>query len=415
MVRRYMLDHPFDCLLGAAAGIAGPLVCQATQWLPTPSIVLQEPFQHQAWRSEYDDEDEEDFDFSELEALEESLDESDEEPEDIPAWSYVPIDPCQPVIAAIRLALGERIDVAFIDRDSDHVPSSELILPDPYALKTVSLEKFATAVLPHLPKPTDEATESSLRYMGHRLRQLEDRYRNIVMICSLPHWPWLRESYLRPVGPLPSHESVTDPRVLGVDPKSLVFLFGELPYITALYEQARAELEDDEHLSIDGVKRLLMSARVRYQNDLGRRGRRITPMLLSQCLQFIRNMTLMDRRMTPDLYTIATGCRGVVGDQFTIHVVETAAEYEVAEPLGLEQVRLGIDQGRLPNGEIVPLVNRLPGPPIQWRSLELNRRPDTIDSSEWRAQWNPMQQCSGLQRMCISKACERASWIAREP
>ena len=309
-------------------------------------------------------------------------------------WTYVPIDPCQAVIAAIRMALGERIPVEFIDRDCDEVPSSDIVLPDPYALKTVSLEKFATAVLPNLPKPTDEVTLQSIRFMGHRLRQLEERYRNIVMICSLPHWPWLRESYLRPEGPIPSHEEVNDPQVLGVDNKSLTFLFGELPFITALYEKARAELEDDENLTVDGVKRLLLAARTRYQQDLGKRGRKITPQLLSQCLQYIRNMTLMDRRMTPNLFTIATASRGVVGDQFTIHVVEAAAEYDVAEPLGLERIRMGIDQGRLPNQEIVPLASRLPGSPVAWRSLELNRRPDQGDSKQWKSQWNPMQQCS---------------------
>ena len=36
-------------------------------------------------------------------------------------------------------------------------------------------------------------------------------------------------------------------------------MLGELPFITGLYERARAELEDDENLSIDGVKELLLA------------------------------------------------------------------------------------------------------------------------------------------------------------
>ena len=51
------------------------------------------------------------------------------------------------------------------------------------------------------------------------------------------------------------------------DQRTLLFLLGELPFITGLYERARAELEDDENLSIDGVKELLLTAREDYRRS----------------------------------------------------------------------------------------------------------------------------------------------------
>ena len=55
--------------------------------------------------------------------------------------------------------------------------------------------------------------------------------------------------------------------IQSVHPKTLLFVLGELPFITGLYERAREQLDDDENLSIDGVKELLLVARERYRAD----------------------------------------------------------------------------------------------------------------------------------------------------
>src|SRR5947207_12621319 len=69
-------------------------------------------------------------------------------------FSYVPIDPCQGVIAALRLALGEHLPRAFIDRETDPFEPNTGNFPDPYALKKVSPAGFGAAVLPAIPRPT---------------------------------------------------------------------------------------------------------------------------------------------------------------------------------------------------------------------------------------------------------------------
>src|SRR5690348_10007881 len=63
-------------------------------------------------------------------------------------FSYVPIDPCQGVIAALRTALGERLPRAFIDMETPHFEPNLGVFPDPYALKRISPEGYAAAVLP---------------------------------------------------------------------------------------------------------------------------------------------------------------------------------------------------------------------------------------------------------------------------
>lgn len=180
----------------------------------------------------------------------------------------------------------------------------------------------------------------------------------------------------------------------GVHSNTLAFLFGELPFITGLYEQARVRLDDDENLSIDGVKQLLTSARRSYLQDLGKRARRITPLLLRQCLKYIRNLSLVESRMTPDLYTVGVAAQQILGDQYAIHVIDTAKHYPFESDLGWSMISMGIDQLRLPDGETVSATSRLPGQPVYWRSLKLNRKPDRQQREKWKTQWNPYSQCS---------------------
>ena len=400
-VRRWLLEHQCDCLAVALPDSFRPAVLDGVEQLPSPSIVLQQPSAsyEQHWTPESDSED----------------DEEDPKLEGQEAWSYVPIDPCQPMIMALRVALGEHWPIKFCDLETNYYQPWATVMPDPFALRNVPLEKFAAALLPSMTRPIQEQIVQRLEHMAWRLKQLEDRYESIVFVCSILEWPWLHEIYQDRYGvtgeepvaselskdadeaELPLHDSVETPTRYAVSENSLIFLFGELPFITGLFERARAELEDDENLAIDGVKQLLMSARSSYRQDLGKRARKITPLLLTQCLKYIRNQSLIEHRMTPDLYTIAVSAQQILGDQYSIHLVDTARNYPFVEEFGLSEAVLGIDQVRLPEsegGDTVSVVSRLPGQPMSWRSLELKRKPVKQELDQWKQQWNPRSQCS---------------------
>ncbi|HBP88015.1 MAG TPA: hypothetical protein DD706_09995, partial [Nitrospiraceae bacterium] len=48
--------------------------------------------------------------------------------------SYVPIDPCQPVITGIRSAMSEGIPLAYVDREVQRYHPVSWVGPDPYTL-----------------------------------------------------------------------------------------------------------------------------------------------------------------------------------------------------------------------------------------------------------------------------------------
>ena len=381
-VRHWLLEHPPKCLAIPLPPSFFAPVMEGILELPNPSIVLQ-PFE-KTFRTEY-------------------RPETDPEEQENQRYSYVPIDPCQPVIAALRLAVEEHWRIEFIDEEcAEYIPFTAS-LPDPYALKHLSLEKFATACLPWLTPPGSREVIGRLEHQAARLLELKKKYNQVTMLTSLHEWPWLRDRIKTDQARKPrtetdlddNAESIEYPERYAVDPRTLIFLFGELPFITAFYEHQRKKLDDNTQLTIDGVKHLLLSARGSYLQDFGKRARRITPLLMSQCLKYMRNLTLMQKRLTPDLYTMVVASQQIMGDQFAIHLVNTAREYGYYDDISpLPVVKLGIEQARLPDGEIVNTISRLPGPPVMWRSLELRRSPEKLDQNKWAMQWNPYEQCS---------------------
>jgi hypothetical protein len=368
-----MLDEKFDCVAVPLPPSFQEHVERAIECLPEPCVVVQREVPK---------------------FVQPAVDDVQETDDESIRCSYVPIDPCQPVIMALRGAKGEHIARRFIDRETSHFLHQSTTCPDPYALKRVSLERFAAALLPTISRPTESQAKQRVVHMAHRLREFEGQFQSILCICSVVDWPWIREAYNDQVTADFEEEPVEETEVFQVNPRTLIFLLGELPFITGLYERARAELEDDENLSVDGVKELLVSARDRYRRELKGRARNISTLLLAQCLQYVRNLSLIERRLTPDLYSLVVSSKQIAGDQYALQVAETARDYPYKRHTSFPTLQMGIDRARLPDGDVVEMVNRLPGPPVMWRSCDLQRRPDRREVRKWQMRWNPFSQCS---------------------
>jgi hypothetical protein len=388
-VRERLIARRFDCLAVPLPPSVEDALEAAIERLPRISlVVLREPATSE----------------TSIDPVETSDPESEPHPE--AAVSFIPVDPCQPVIMGIRVALGEGIARAYIDRDVRAFEPTPLPAPDPYALKQVSCSAFAAAMVPALPSPERGSQQwDRINWMAFRLHELELSYESILCLCPLSDWPWLRQAYQQR-RPYLEPELASAPSVYPVSPSTLYFILGELPYITELYERRRAELRSDRHLSVDGIKELLLEARTRWlalrEGEAYARSIEnwVTPHLLQLYLQYVRNLALLDRRLTPDLYSLIQAAKQLAGDQFAITLLETAKSYVFQDPLESESdlssdpsVSVGIGQLELPDG-IVAEKNRLQGAPLQWRSLSLRPRPARIKSRRWALQWNPFRQCS---------------------
>jgi hypothetical protein len=376
-VREELLSRPYDCLAVPLPPSFQEEVEAAVEQLPAISVVVQ---------------------------VDAETGTSDDDSEHELGFSYVPIDPCQGVIAGLRTALGERIAREFIDLETPWFEPVTGSFPDPYALKRVNPERFAAALLAAVPPPVPGQNVERIAWMAARLHELEARYRSILLVCSILDWPWIRDAYQRRVKPPQSESFFTPIATYAVDPQTLIFALGELPYITGLYERGRRELLPDDNLSVDGVKEMVLDARERLKKKHPKIAQRITPQLLSVYFRYVRNLSLVDRRLTPDLYTLIVAAQQTAGDDFALALAETARTYPydsvgdfATERSGFEQpglARMGIDQAELPVWGMGPMVSRLPGQTLSWRTCELRPQPQKADQTRWRQRWDPFGMCS---------------------
>src|SRR3954447_20709745 len=103
-VRRRLLAGNFDCVAVPLPPSFQKQVEAALDWLPTPTLVVQPEMPR--FRTEW--------------SAEAALDDDSETDDaDRRVCSYVPLDPCQPVIAALRAAREERLPRAFIDLETN--------------------------------------------------------------------------------------------------------------------------------------------------------------------------------------------------------------------------------------------------------------------------------------------------------
>jgi hypothetical protein len=227
------------------------------------------------------------------------------------------------------------------------------------------------------------------------LHRLELDHERIVALVHMADWPWVREAYLHRRD-YPEHENYFEPiHHRAVRDATLLFFLGELPFITALYERSRASLDADDNLSIDGVKQLLLEARDRAQVGRSTTSPDLTPHAMQLYLRYVRNVTLLERRLSPDLYTLVMAAKQFAGDRFARHLLETARDYPVEyPPLPMDEVKMGIGQADLPDAGVVQMLSRLPGMAVHWRTCQLIPEPPRKEKQRWRTAWNPFQQCS---------------------
>jgi len=310
--------------------------------------------------------------------------------------SYVPIDPVQPVIMALRIAQQEGIPRKFIDLSVPEYETRHMDFPDSFALTGLSLEKFAVALLPFIKRPpADSQHDQRARWMAYQLHQLEMDYSKVVLVCSVMDWPWIKQAYDER-SQYPKPNPPTDhPALYGLEPATLFFALSEFPYITYLYEKNRQELKSDRGVSIDGVKEIMLRAREKFLAKHKVRYHNLTSQTFQTYLQYVRNLTLMEHRLTPDLYTLVVSAKQIGGDAYAIALMEAARDYPFQKnEAGMDTLALGIDMAVLDDDHVINMKNRLNETQFEWRSLDLKPNPEQFKQEQWKYTWNPYGQCS---------------------
>jgi len=153
---------------------------------------------------------------------------------------YLPIEPTDPLVEAVRSGAERGVRVAFVDLDLDSYPAYRDPLPDPYALVRTGYAAYAES---YRNVPLPRATSDRLRERGmaaRAMRLTREGKGPVLLVCGLAHLNGVQGA----LGSDAGVETLARTRrakvsVFHLHPDCLPEVMGEMPLLAAVYEERR--------------------------------------------------------------------------------------------------------------------------------------------------------------------------------
>jgi hypothetical protein len=273
---------------------------------------------------------------------------------------YVPVEPADPFVEAIRSALEIGAEVVFTDPESGERPHLRDSYPDTYAINYIGCRKYVEEYRVYPQERSDEI-ERHAQGIAWKL-QGSDPLARVLVVVSLnlldPVLDAMDEPQAQPMSRL-RREGV---QVLNPHPDSLGEITIEYPYLQYRYEQFRnlltdGALVDRRHAQLA----LFRDAEKSYEVSTGEEVKHWQRRLLAR---YARNLALVEHALMPGIFDLAVAARSIVDDNYGWEVWETASRYPVQKTASdLETVQISgeevwIDTRRIHLRRRLPSVKR---------------------------------------------------------
>lgn len=308
-----------------------------------------------------------------------------------PQVVYVPVEPADPFVEAIRSAQETGAQIVFADPDSTerpHIPDS---YPDSYALHTLPLQEYVDAYRVY-PQARTAETEQFAAGIAWKL-QGADPSANVLVVLSLNLLDPVLDAMERPQDP-PKRRLREELQLVNPHPDCLGEITLEYPYLQEQYEAWRslpdADLPDRPHVQFA----LFREAERSYEINTGDKMHSWQRRLLAR---YSRNLAVMNQDLAAGLYDITISARSIVDENYAWEVWETASRYSA------QQTATDIETVNISGGEVwmntrrIRLRRRLDSTKRRMAgigSLGLKRRKKEKAPGEWAAQLDGNNICS---------------------
>lgn len=313
---------------------------------------------------------------------------------------YLPSDPCDATVESIRQAQQKRISCRFIGYPDLYQPKPIPPLPDEYAIKTMGFNEYSTLCLHTLSKyKLHDEEEKACQYIAYKLHQLRIYHKNILAIVHFRHiirvMHHFKQERTYNLSFSPMNDYITE--TYTINPDHLYFALGELPFITGLFEKERHDLFAKPVDITDTIKDLFCKTRDDYYDD-SEDIVELSPVRIQSALTFLRNLTVMEKRLIPSLFDIVLAAKGIGGNAFAVRILKSAKYYPY---LPIEQkhpaISVGIDQVQRPDrGSPEKAINLFRDMEMVWKTLSIKPDPSELRKKKYRFFWNPLGMCSHL-------------------
>jgi len=307
-------------------------------------------------------------------------------------YSYVPVDPCDGLVHAVRTALFKRIPVHFVDLNRvDLAAIMKYYTPDDYSLPRIGPEEYYLKTMERIPL-SEPGTIDYLReqHMAARLREMNCFERRVLFVCGMIHWGRVR-GFLENGGAVEyfdMEEPDTDLFLANLHPSSAKEVLEEIPAVAGAFEHRRHEGKMDRFLE---TARIISAAEKNHDEP-------VSPASKKSLMKYMRNLAMVSLQFTPDMVDLLTAAKNVCGNEFALRTLKIAATYPFFRPeedltvIRIKRTYTEADEGLL-GLKSIKLRRRQD---MAWKRnmkrVSLRRRPPERRKNEWRDAWNSARE-----------------------
>jgi hypothetical protein len=299
---------------------------------------------------------------------------------------YVPVEPADPFVEAIRSALEIGAQVVFADPDSTERPHIPDTYPDSYAVTSIPMEQYVEAYRVYPQERTPEIDRFA-QGIAWKL-QGADPFANVMVVVSLNVLDPVLDAMESPQSE-PRRRRREDLQLVNPHPDCLGEITLEYPFLQERYEAARTDLTCPDRRRVQFA--LLREAEASYEINTGEKMQAWQRRLLAR---YSRNLALLNLDLAASLYDITLSARGIVDENYAWDVWETASRYgPQLTSTDIETVNISGDEVWLKTRRL-RLRRRLPSTKRRMGSFKLKKRKKEKVPGEWAAELNGTSICS---------------------
>ncbi|MBW1783959.1 MAG: hypothetical protein JRL30_24870 [Deltaproteobacteria bacterium] len=305
-------------------------------------------------------------------------------------FTYLPLEPTDGQVEAIRLALSKGIQLHFIDRDTEGYGMDVSPMPDPYAMTRIGHLAYCHACMAadrdQGASPDDLLREKTMAY---HLQQLGKSGGRVLFVGGVAHTRRILHLLDQPQTQVIGRRVRKGVGLAHLHRDSSREIMTEMPYLAAAYERGRTQFVNLDRLKIQ--MELMDVAKKRYWKTTKETLSRTQFRIMNK---FARNYAFLTGNLTPSFYQLIIAARGAVDDNFAYEVWDEGSDYPwQTDTPGLQVLRLKGEDLFLDNKRIrfhrqmKTLRRRLVPVPVRKKKRE--RHP-----GEWRKDFKGFSICS---------------------
>ena len=308
--------------------------------------------------------------------------------------TYIPIEPGDPFVEAMRTALELGAEVVFLEPAAHEKPHMSDSYPEPYALEIIGAEAYLEAYRVH-PQARTPELDAHAAAMAWKM-QGADPMAAICAVVSLNVLDPLLDAMETPqeAPPPPRTRLFQRAELCNLHPDCLAEVVSEAPYYQDLYERDRTATDlRDYHF--DRPRRQLQLLREAEKEYAINTGEKMQSWQRISLAKFSRNLATLDGHLIPSIYDLALAARSIVDDNYAYEVWQMANRFseQQTEVDGMETLNLSGDQVWLRTRKL-RIRRRLPRMKQRMKPAGLKERKREKFQGEWAQQTNGQSICS---------------------